>query len=375
MNSRKIKTICIFLISVCILSFFILRIKNNYTSLFLIIVAFFIFLFCKRAKKKRFRKNHSLKTMVEFLGILLIYHCVLFSVLFCYMVFLKYDPDYSSSFDTANPFKEAILQGLIVRCDPGTTECIDGICTSWNNDCFLAKSDFLIDKNVSRILFLGDSFTRGAGVDMEKSFVSSFDKKLKEKGYNYEIMNLGVGAANLPIHIERLKRIGLKYSPDIVVVQLLNNDVTDEQWVYSQRKMIRYIFFDTTIIGKSEFFGKKIDNWIYSKYYNYYRISDHKKEINGRLFVGEFEKLYNLSKKYEFEVVILSFPLYIDQQDLIRNVVDTNNWLYINLEDEIGYSLEDPQMVISQNDYHPSEYAHGLVSNELFEKMEEMLNR
>jgi acyl-CoA thioesterase I len=43
-----------------------------------------------------------------------------------------------------------------------------------------------------RIVFLGDSLTAGLGLPSERSYPSLIGKKLKDRGYDYEIVNAGV---------------------------------------------------------------------------------------------------------------------------------------------------------------------------------------
>src|SRR5262245_1635856 len=43
-----------------------------------------------------------------------------------------------------------------------------------------------------RIVFLGDSLTAGLGLATEQSYPSLIGKKLKDNGYDYEVVNAGV---------------------------------------------------------------------------------------------------------------------------------------------------------------------------------------
>lgn len=87
-----------------------------------------------------------------------------------------------------------------------------------------------------RILFLGDSFVQGYGVDEEKSFVRSLEKKLNEKfqgGPKIEVINAGVPNYSPLLEYLYLKQEGLKFNPDLVMLEF---DLTDfsNDYAYSR---------------------------------------------------------------------------------------------------------------------------------------------
>ncbi|MFA5031935.1 MAG: SGNH/GDSL hydrolase family protein [bacterium] len=94
--------------------------------------------------------------------------------------------------------------------------------------------NFKKEKNKPRILFLGDSITFGIGVDVDKTFVRIVENLLNfQLSYNptlsgirrVETLNGGVPAYHSWQEIAFLRKIGLKYQPDIVVLDFYLNDV------------------------------------------------------------------------------------------------------------------------------------------------------
>lgn len=79
--------------------------------------------------------------------------------------------------------------------------------------------------NTFRILMLGDSFTEGWGVAQNKTFSWLLESKLNSlnKGH-FEVLNMGVASYSPILEYLQLKYIGLKFNPDLVV---LNFDYTD----------------------------------------------------------------------------------------------------------------------------------------------------
>jgi acyl-CoA thioesterase-1 len=64
------------------------------------------------------------------------------------------------------------------------------------------RRDRLVSK--PRIVFLGDSLTAGLGLPSDQSYPSLIGKKLKESGYDYEIVNAGVSGDTSAGGVRRL---------------------------------------------------------------------------------------------------------------------------------------------------------------------------
>lgn len=82
-------------------------------------------------------------------------------------------------------------------------------------------------EGVYRILFLGDSFTQGYGVEENKAFPRLVEKQLNDhyKGRTkIEIINAGVPNYSPLIEYLYLKNEGLKFNPDLVILEF---DLTD----------------------------------------------------------------------------------------------------------------------------------------------------
>lgn len=78
-----------------------------------------------------------------------------------------------------------------------------------------------------RILFVGDSFTLGAGIELEKTFVHRVQTSLD--GKEYEVINAAYHAGYSPdAYYAYLAGEGAALSPDVVIVVLYSgNDVSD----------------------------------------------------------------------------------------------------------------------------------------------------
>ncbi|MDP2922100.1 MAG: hypothetical protein Q8O30_00055 [Candidatus Omnitrophota bacterium] len=81
---------------------------------------------------------------------------------------------------------------------------------------------------VSRIFMVGDSFTFGVGAEDDETIPYLTEKKLKDKGFNVEIINAGVGHRSPVIYYLKLRDNYLKFKPDAVVLLLDFSDLRDD---------------------------------------------------------------------------------------------------------------------------------------------------
>jgi acyl-CoA thioesterase-1 len=73
------------------------------------------------------------------------------------------------------------------------------------------------------ILAIGDSMTAGYGVPAESSYPAQLEKELKNRGYDYRVVNQGVTGSTTTQALGRMTR-AMAIQPDIVIIQLGGND-------------------------------------------------------------------------------------------------------------------------------------------------------
>lgn len=87
------------------------------------------------------------------------------------------------------------------------------------NERFQYKSDK--DPGTFRIITLGSSFTFGLGVDTKDNWTELLEDKLNELKCNnikkFEVINLGYRGYDSDYVVERFRRRGIKYSPDLII--------------------------------------------------------------------------------------------------------------------------------------------------------------
>jgi len=71
-----------------------------------------------------------------------------------------------------------------------------------------------------RVLFLGDSFTEGFGVNDDETFPYYFEEIARRMDKNIEVINAGQRGCELPEYLGFLRGYGARLAPDLVVISL-----------------------------------------------------------------------------------------------------------------------------------------------------------
>jgi hypothetical protein len=69
-----------------------------------------------------------------------------------------------------------------------------------------------------RVLVLGDSFMEGYSVELNESFHKRIEQFLREKGFDVEVINLGVGGYSTLQEYLVFREVGLLYKPNLVLL-------------------------------------------------------------------------------------------------------------------------------------------------------------
>lgn len=92
------------------------------------------------------------------------------------------------------------------------------------------------NEGVFRIVVLGDSFTLGLQVELDKTYHSILENKLNSSGNGtFEVINLGLDGFSTGQQYLAFKHYGLKYQPDLVILAFfIRNDVRENSlWLSS----------------------------------------------------------------------------------------------------------------------------------------------
>lgn len=89
----------------------------------------------------------------------------------------------------------------------------------------------------NRILLLGDSFVQGHGVEAEESFGEVLETKLFGEELGYEVISAGVFGYSPMVEYLYLRKEGLKFKPDLVVLALTLTDFWEDRQRFSELRL------------------------------------------------------------------------------------------------------------------------------------------
>jgi len=247
-------------------------------------------------------------------------------------------------------------------------------------------------KGVFRIYVLGDSFTYGQGIKMAETYPKVLERILKDKYPNryFEVINASFLGLDTERELGRLKKEGLRLSPDMVILGFYLNDPSHDsgvtQWKEEDKKeKIKILFNNKTLLKISHlyWFLKIRADWVFNKrvyvrtFLKLYEkdsktwkdfessfsgISELTRERNIPLLVVIFPSLYQLNDNYPFfkahsMVKKLSEEKGVEALDLFncyKGISDKSLWVKTSMPANT----------------HPNAKAHQMAAIEIFRKIE-----
>jgi hypothetical protein len=80
-----------------------------------------------------------------------------------------------------------------------------------------------------RVLFLGDSFVYGLGVNDDETVAARVEKALRADNLSVDVMNAGCPGKGTDYELKLFQTLGRKYHPDLTVLGFFSNDFQDNQ--------------------------------------------------------------------------------------------------------------------------------------------------
>jgi len=81
-----------------------------------------------------------------------------------------------------------------------------------------------------RVLFLGDSFTYGLGVNDDQTFAVQVEKDLRAGLWSVEVMNAGCPGKGTDYALKCFQTVAHKFHPDLTALGFFGNDFQDNAW-------------------------------------------------------------------------------------------------------------------------------------------------
>lgn len=148
------------------------------------------------------------------------------------------------------------------------------------NEHGLRDNSFTIQKpnNIFRILFLGDSFTEGQGVELSQTMVKRLQENLNNTSGEgkYQIINGGVAGYSTVLEYLYLVERGIKFNPDLVIINLNMTDFTEERANLKHTKRDKNGEIKGVFIERKRRLPQKLDDFLTSSsfLYNLYLLKE-----------------------------------------------------------------------------------------------------
>ena len=123
--------------------------------------------------------------------------------------------------------RPSLEHDIVYEPKPNIDTCFYGAHVHTNSDHLRAPVEYSHQHvpGVYRVLFLGDSTTFGQGTENGDTFVVRLQRALSEGGRPTEVINTGVPGYNTAQEAAYLRRTGMSYAPDCVMILYIANDL------------------------------------------------------------------------------------------------------------------------------------------------------
>lgn len=198
-----------------------------------------------------------------------------------------------------------------------------------HNSAGFRDVDHAVEKpvGIKRIVVVGDSVTEGYGVEEKSVFSRRIQSHL---GDQFEVITIAAGGLNTPQEVHLFEQEGLRYKPDMVILNFVLNDC---DFYTTLRGAERYNADKDSRIGLFNLpISPALKRLLKSSAFIYF-VKEHVEDLKGRIMgveetdyftgiwsqnenrgkvVNGFGRLAVLQREYDFDVLVIIWPLITD---------------------------------------------------------------
>jgi hypothetical protein len=260
------------------------------------------------------------------------------------------------------PNSEEIYDGFEV--------CLPPVIVKINSQGFRDR-EYSVEKpnNTFRIIVLGDSFTFGVSVRSEDTYPKVLEQILNQNtSKSYEVLNFGVRGFNMLEKIEFFKEKGIKFNPDLVIVQYTDDDFFNstrlreiQEELFHEFIKIKNITNTSTIKISDE---AKIAVKANEIYYN--EVMENFDDAWEKFVENPLYDLKNLSNKTNFKVLLVT----VGGFERMKKLANQYDWPIVDT-DKI-YEEGMAKVILDEKDTHWNSYGHELVAKIIYEELKSL---
>jgi len=248
-----------------------------------------------------------------------------------------------------------------------------------------------------RILFLGDSFTYGLGVDAADSFVGRIDALLNERRpkpgvTRYRVFNGGIPGSLTVAWSGLLFDFGEAFQPDLVVAVFFLRDgvagvttdhpikqiraamqrLEETSWAYRRVHLVRWLYGRRALHSLSErYLGQLRDSYLgdeadHGEWWRarseLLRMRSRSRRLGADFSMVVFPMLFQLGDDYPLADVCAEIERFARERDMpVFSLLPTFR------------GMDGPELWISAFDQHPNEEAHRIAADALYPFVEQRI--
>jgi hypothetical protein len=237
-----------------------------------------------------------------------------------------------------------------------------------------------------RVVGLGDSVMFGWGVREEDAYLTRMAAMLEASspGVAWEVVNTAVPGYNTVMEVETLEAKGLRFDPDLVVLNFVGNDlglpnfIEERPDVLSLRRSFLLDFVRGRLRGEPEAGPRLVGVPAEVRRFGEAHLDHVPPRYRGLLgpapWRAAMERLRALSRARGFEVVVLAHP---EAFGLTRDAIHELGFPLVETGDRVRawareQGIEDvqkPPLTLTAADPHPSAIGHEIIAQVLADSL------
>jgi len=233
-----------------------------------------------------------------------------------------------------------------------------------NSDSLNERYDYPTEKpkDTFRIITLGDSHTYGVYVNTKDNYPEKLEDLLNNnlKCQNikkFEVINLGESGYDIKYTVERYKKRGQKYNPDLVLWLIKSGDLSKINEIFKERMLN----FDR------QFKENLLDKTNYVRIFQEIREQTEKEMGDEKMFEYQLKALKDLEQHLDSsKLIFMASPNYTmpKEKNIFEQLVNGSNNVFLSLNIDPAITNEDN--IVKAGDLHPNKKGYKLISQSIF---------
>jgi hypothetical protein len=211
----------------------------------------------------------------------------------------------------------------------------------------------------------GEDFERYHTLKGVEYVIFSWPKQLEKKlnllnnSKKFEVLDFAVGGAGAFEKLEIFRKSALKYNPDMVILQLLNDDCQRPGIEEDAKKLFEeYKKGDYKLPPDEE--KLNLSEEAIFKYFYYISMKDHRGKECEKWLLNPISDLINITKDKNITLVVIAWNFNLPLKNRVKQILYEKNILYLDFTDSLPPFPSDLRL----SDNHLSEFGYDFVSNE-----------